>query len=288
MTLHPHVAGLLVVLDPRWRRKIFVGGLILMIPVVGWPAVLGYRSRFVRHMFSDTPHPLPEWRGEFWSHVISGWKAMGVIFGHLAPLYVCLALTLAQRDWHPDAHWFWALAFFFVFPGFSPLSFPIACVALALEPRHLLSPGEALVFLAVFASIIYLIPAGFLAVSRTGKYRSGLAVWRTVPFVVRHARLYASAWWHSCLQSAFGHGCVPFTPWGVVWCFLSILAVFNEVLVRIGTAPGRGWLERALLDPRFSGRGHVGRFTLLDGAGERVTALDVGSFSVPLPRWCDR
>jgi hypothetical protein len=288
LSLHPHVAGLIVTLDPRWRRKIFVGGLVLMIPIVGWPAVLGYRARFARNLFSETPAALPEWKGEFWGHVINGWRAMAVIFGHLAVLYAALAAIVWQRGWRPDAAWAWSLAFFIVIPGLSPLSFPIACIVLMYSAQHWLGVGEAAILLALFSVLIFMIPAGFIEVSRTGTYRSAFAWWRTWPFVWRHARLYSSAWWHAGLQSAVGHFCIPFTPWGVVWCFLGILALFNEVLVEAGVAPGVGWMQRALTDPRFERRGHRGRFTLVDGAAKCVHAFDFGPFSIPLPQSIDQ
>lgn len=273
-------------LDPEWRRKIFVGGLVLMIPVVGWPAVLGYRARFVRHLFGDTPEALPKWEGEFWNHLTSGWRAMGVIFGHIAPLYALLALLVWQRGWRPDEVWMWSTAFFVAVPILSTLTFPIACVVLARG--GFLGFAEAAALLAVFALIIFLVPVGFMEVSRTDRYRSAFAWWRTWPFAWKHIGPYCSAWWHSCLQSGLGHFAFPFTPWGVVWCYLGILAHFNEVLVDAGAAPGRGWLQRAIADPRCTPPASRGRFTFEDGAGERVTALNVGAFSVPLPRMLER
>ncbi len=284
MSLHPHVAGLIVTLDPRWRRKIFIGGLVLLLPVVGWPAVLGYRAHFVRHMFGNTPEPLPSWKGAFWKHLRSGWQAMGVIFGHLAPLYGLLAVVLWQRGWRPDETWLWSTLFFVVFPFFSTLSFPMACLALTFSERPWLSLAEAAALFAAFTLTIFLVPAGFMEVSRTGRYRSAFAAWRSWPFAWKHRRLYGSAWWHSCLQGALGTLAVPFTPWGVVWSYLSILALFNEVLIEASVAPGSGWLQRALADTRFVRPTRRGRFAFEDGAGERTTALNLGAFSVPLPR----
>ncbi|MBL8858792.1 MAG: DUF4013 domain-containing protein [Planctomycetes bacterium] len=288
MTLHPHVAGLLVVLDPRWRRKMFVGGLVLMIPVVGWPAVLGYRSRFVRHMFTDTPELLPPWKGHFWSYVLGGVRAMAVIFGYLSPVYALLAWTLLERGWCPEVQWAWLALACFLFPLFAPLSLPIALIALAFSAEHWLSFTEASAFFVAFAALIYLVPAGFLEVSRTGRYMSAFALWRSLPFAWRERRAYIAAWFYSILQSLFGHFTLPFAPWGVMWCYIGIVSLFNEVLVQANEAPGQGWLQRAIADPRFDGRGRRGRFTVLDNAGERVSVLDVGPFSVPLPRLFDR
>src|SRR5204863_6693750 len=106
--------------------------------------------------------------------------------------------------------------------------------------------------------------AGFLQVSMTGRHRAAFAVWRTLPFVARHLRGYCGAWWRSGIMSLAGHLALPLSPWGVVWCYLGILALFNEVLVHGRLAPGEGWLQRALAEPRLQG-GRCGRTTVLDG-----------------------
>ena len=49
--------------DPDWKRKIFVGGLVLLIPIIGWPAILGYRKVVVERLVDGALPLLPEWRG---------------------------------------------------------------------------------------------------------------------------------------------------------------------------------------------------------------------------------
>lgn len=284
MSLHGHVAGLLPVLDPAWRQKIFRGGLLLCIPMVGWPAALGYRARFVRHMFGATEAPLPDWDEGFFGFVYQGLLAMAVIFGYLLPLYVALALTVTARGFAPDATWAWLAAGFVVFPIFSPLAFPVACALLTAGDAPWLSRGESAAFTAAYAFVVFLIPAGFLEVSRTGRHVSAFALWRTLPFVVRNLGTYLEAWLRSGLMSLAGHFALPIAPWGVIWSYLGILAAFNELLLREGLAPGEGWLQRGLADPRLQRRGGLGRFALVDGGGEAVTAVDLGLFAAPLPR----
>ena len=70
--LHPRSAALALLLDPEWRRKLWLGGLVLCLPVIGWPAVLGYRAAFIRNLREPAPSALPPWRGQFWSHVVLG------------------------------------------------------------------------------------------------------------------------------------------------------------------------------------------------------------------------
>jgi hypothetical protein len=282
--LHGHAAGLVALLDPGWRRKLFVAGLWLFVPVLGWPAVLGWRARFVVHLFAPLPAALPAVQGAFLVCVGAGLRAIAVIFAHLLPLYAALCWLLLQRGFCPDGAWFALAAFFVAFPIFSTLSLPAACVLLAVSPRHWLSAGEAAAFALAFALVVFAIPAGFLEVSRTGRHRSAFAFWRTLPFVCRHLRAYCGAWWRSGAMSLLGHLALPLSPWGVVWCYLGILVLFNELLVHTGRAPGEGWLARALADPQLQGDARVRVVGLRDAAGEPVTALALRWFSVPLPR----
>lgn len=279
---HGHAAGLLPVLDPAWRRKVFVGGLVLCIPVLGWPAVLGFRARFVRHLFAPTPAPLPDWNAGLAGFVREGLLAMAVIFGYLLPLYVVLAIVVCDRGFVPEARWAWLGAAFVAFPIFSTLSLPVACVALATAPELWLSVPECAAFLAGYAAIVFLVPAGFLEVTRTGRHRSAFALHRTLPFVARSFAPYCAAWLRSSAMSLTGHFALPLAPWGVVWCYLGILATFNELLLH--APPGRGWLQRAIADPRLRPTTPFGVRTIADGAGEDTRVLDLVWFSAPLPR----
>jgi hypothetical protein len=284
MTLHPHTAGMLPVLDPAWRRKILRGGLLLLVPFLGWPAVLGYRARFVSHLFHDTEAPLPDWREGFLGFAAEGLRAMAVIFGYLLPLYAIVTWLAWSRGFVPDTGTLALALVFAAFPIVSTLSLPLGCLLLASSDHGWLSARECIAVLALWTLLIFLIPAGFLQVSLHGRHRAAFAVWRTVPFVLRNLRAYLSAWWYSGLMSLCGHLALPLAPWGVVWCYLAILYLFNEVLVTSGQAPGEGWLQRALSDPRMNRRGRLGRFTITDGSGERATMLDLVLFTAPLPR----
>ncbi len=287
MRLHPHAAGLVAILDPDWRRKLWRAGLVLMIPFVGWPAVLGYRTAFVRRLLGPSDVPLlPSWDEGILKHAVTGLRAMCVIFGYLAPLYLGFGLLAASRGWVPGADALALTLFFAAFPIFSTLSFPTACLALA--SGGWLGTGECLAGLAAFALLVFLVPAGFLEVSRTGRYASAFAFQRTLPFVARNFAAYLEAWWHSSVIALAGHLTLPLAPWGVVWCYFGIVMLFNELL-----RPERGgtdcWLERALGDPRLSARTGGRCLKNSDARGEPAVVLGVGAFSAPLPdllrRW---
>jgi hypothetical protein len=283
VTLHPHAASLFLLADPRWRQKVFVGGMLLLLaPPFGWPAVLGYRKELVRHLFEDLEEPLPAWEGRLLHHFTEGLKALGVIFGYLAPLYATAGGLAAYRGFTPGAGSLVLALFFVLFPIFSTLSFPIGC--LLLGHAGWLSMGECSALVGLYALVVFLIPAGFLHVSLTGRYRTAFALWRTLPFVGRHLPAYAGAWWYSSLISLVGHLALPFSPWGVVWAYLAIIFQFNEILHQGGERISSGWLARALADPRFARRGRPWLARLEDGRRESTAVLDLGAFSVPLPR----
>lgn len=281
MSLHPRGASLALLLDPHWRRRIWIGGLVLCLPVIGWPAVLGYRAAFVRHLREDKGTVLPVWRGAFWQHVVVGSKAMGVVFAYLAPLYAALLALLLSRGWQPDAASLWLAAFFVCLPVFSTLSLPIACLLAACGPAATLTAPEVAGFLLGYAALVFLIPAGFLEVSRTWRFRSAFAVHRTWPFVARHLRAYAAAWWHSGCMSLVGHLVLPLSPWGVVWCYLGIVTLFQEVLWRADGQPRTGCMARAMAAQPDGWT--IGRRTAVDGAMRTVRVVELGAFAVPLP-----
>ncbi|MHC5010283.1 MAG: DUF4013 domain-containing protein [Planctomycetota bacterium] len=284
MSTHPHAAGLFVIDDPEWRRKVFRGGLLLLVPTLGWPALLGYRSALVDQLLRGEESTLPEWRGAFWRHAWEGVKGIGVIFGYLAPLYVLLAVLVLQRGYVPGSIAAWWAGFFVVFPIFSTLSFPLACVALTFATPNGLGGVECAALIGGYGLVVFLVPAGFLRVSVTRRHASAFAVWITVPFILRRARAYLSAWWHAGLMSLAGHLALPLAPWGVVWAYGSIVFLFNEVLIDAGDLTADCWLGRARKQARWANGLRVGPSTARDGAGRTVTTIALGPFSAPLPR----
>jgi hypothetical protein len=93
---------------------------------------------------------------------------------------------------------------------------------------------EALAIGAGFGLMTFLIPSGFLNVSRTGRILSAFDFPQALGRVWRCGREYIEAWAGSGLISLAGHLCVPLSPWGVVWCYLSIVYCFNEVPLAAG------------------------------------------------------
>jgi hypothetical protein len=290
-TAPPGVAeGLFLLHDPDWRRKVFVGGLLLMIPCVGWFATLGYRKALIPLLFRGDRAPLPEWRGRVWTHIWEGLKAGGVIGVQYLPLGLVLAALLVAREAPFEPALLAAPVFFALFPIFSTLAFPLAVVYWAWPGGPaVVGLGEAAALLAGYAGVTFVIPAGFLRVSQTGRYASAFQYHKSLPFLVRNFRAYVLAWYRSSAMSLCGHFAVPYSPWGVVWCYLGIIYSFNRVLAdelaRAGELSADSWFAR--LDRDGIPLRPAGPWSLtaaVPGAGEDVPVGRIGPVFVPLPR----
>jgi hypothetical protein len=226
------LAGAFVVRDPRWREKIYFGGLLLLlVHPFAWPVILGYRKELIARVSSGIEPILPEWRGTIGHYFIEGVKAMGVIFGYLAPLYCALFFLLLTNGVTPSIYWLYSTLFFVVFTIFSTLSFPVAVIYWTVfSETYRLPAAVAVVLLLVFSAVVFFIPAAFLQVSKSGSYWSAFDVRAAASTLRLHFRNYLLAWYHSILLSLAGHFALPFAPWGVVWCYLGIIFAFNSIL----------------------------------------------------------
>lgn len=226
--------------DPQWRSKLWTAGLVLLIPGIGWPALLGYRKEAVFRLADGESPILPDWGRRLWFFLRGGLQAMGVIHTYLAPLYLWFLLRVVNDAFLAGVPWGGVLLFFVVFPIFSTLVLPAGLVyARWMLPELDVGAWELYAIGGAFQLIVLFIPAGFLNVTRTRRMLSAFDVPRAVRLIVRHPRRYLEAWVGSGLLSLLGHFCVPFSPWGVPWCYLGITYLFNEVPVPEGGAgPG--------------------------------------------------
>jgi len=130
-------------------------------------------------------------------------------------------------------------------PIFSTLAVPAVLAAdRFLSPDPAFGWAESAGVAAAFGVATFVIPSGFLNVSRTGRIVSAFDLRRALVRIARHPREYAEAWVGSGLVSLAGHLCGIFAPWGVVWCYLSIVYAFNEVPLAAG-GPDSAALERS-------------------------------------------
>lgn len=221
---------LFMVADPRWKKKIFVGGLVLMLPVVGWPMILGYRKQAIVNVLSGLDPLLPEWRGNYARCLGDGLKAMGVIFVYVLPVTLLIWATFSERGLPQDVSWIGVTLFLLAFPIFLPLAGPTLVLYLALGPERFFQPIEAVLLASAYAALVFLIPLGFLQVSRTGRFLSAFNLVAAVRLFISNPKAYCVAWIYSGVISLLGHLCIPLSAWGVVWAYLGIVYCFNEIL----------------------------------------------------------
>ena len=217
--------------DPRWREKIFFAGLLLLLaPPIGWPAALGYRKALVARLHRGQHPILPDWKGQVWRHFREGLKAVGVIFSYFLPLYVILGVLVYASGGIPDRYPLYTLLFFPLVPLFSPLAFPFVVIYLGFFGHPPLGIPTTATLLLLFALATFAIPAGFLLVSKSGRMLSAFRLNEALSLIRRKFRPYLHAWYHSIVMSLSGHFAIPFSPWGIVWCYLGIIFLFNSIL----------------------------------------------------------
>jgi hypothetical protein len=258
-----------------WRA-----GLTMMIPFIGWHMVLGYRLRLAARLMNG-PDLLPSWEGRTAEFLFDGLKSTSVILAYLSPVYAVTFGVAVARGWEPTLVSLWISAVFLALPFLLPTSLPCAIGILAWH--RYLGPLEAAALLIAYASIVFVIPAAFLQVSLTGRYRSAFAVWRIGTFLRRQLNHYSRVWLVGAPIVVAGHGIVPFAPWTVFWMYCSVMYLFNEVLVADGEHGRGGWIDHTRIDPRWSGEGRFGTRIVVAAGGEPVPVIDLGSFSAPLP-----
>jgi len=225
-------ACLFMTADPQWRRKLFFAGLVLMLPAVGWPMLLGYRKLTIDRVHSGADPVLPEWGGNFGKCLTEGLKCCAVIAAYLLPASALTWSVIASTGHLRDLPWLPAACFLFAFPIFAPIALPTTLAYLAAVPAEPLPAWLAALLIAAYAASVFVIPLGFLRVSLTGRYLSAFNLSECAKFGARNARLFLLAWFHSSIVSLLGHFCIPFSAWGVAWAYLAIVYLFNEVLVR--------------------------------------------------------
>ncbi len=69
--------------DPDWLKKILIGGIISMIPVINF-ASMGYVVEVIRRVANDDPYPLPDW-DNFGVYFSEGFKVFVGLFVYVLP-----------------------------------------------------------------------------------------------------------------------------------------------------------------------------------------------------------
>jgi hypothetical protein len=73
--------------DPNWVAKIVIGGIIAIIPVLGWLLIMGYMVAVARNVIRGNPQPLPEW-SDFGQMIVDGLYGIVIGFVYVLPIII--------------------------------------------------------------------------------------------------------------------------------------------------------------------------------------------------------
>jgi hypothetical protein len=73
--------------DPNWIKKILIGGVMLIIPIIGWLIAGGYYLRTVQGVIRGVDSPLPEW-DDWGGDLVRGLKVLGAVIIWFIPVWV--------------------------------------------------------------------------------------------------------------------------------------------------------------------------------------------------------
>ncbi len=76
--------------DEEWVSKILLGAVILLIPVFGWLALMGYAITVIRNVMAGEPRPLPAWNdlGRYFMDGLMLWVAT-LIYALPFLIFIC-------------------------------------------------------------------------------------------------------------------------------------------------------------------------------------------------------
>ncbi|HET89823.1 MAG TPA: DUF4013 domain-containing protein [Chloroflexi bacterium] len=75
--------------DEEWIVKILLGALLMLIPIVGQFALMGYGIAIIRNVRAGEPRPLPNWSA-FGEYLLDGLKLWAVTLVYTLPLFVII------------------------------------------------------------------------------------------------------------------------------------------------------------------------------------------------------
>jgi hypothetical protein len=84
--------------DENWVAKIIIGGIISIIPIIGWFLVMGYMVGIARNVIRGNPRPLPEW-SDFGQMIVDGLYGVIVALVYMLPLIIVACIFYAPSMW---------------------------------------------------------------------------------------------------------------------------------------------------------------------------------------------
>lgn len=79
--------------DTEWVKKVLLGGVIALIPIIGGFVVYGYALEVARRVYLDDPQPLPEWGEDFGGFLVRGLIFSVALFLWLLPFMILLGVA---------------------------------------------------------------------------------------------------------------------------------------------------------------------------------------------------
>jgi hypothetical protein len=73
--------------DQEWLTKVAVAALVMLIPFIGWFAILGWQLEITRRVILNEARPLPAW-SDFGGYLSRGFMGFVIAFVYLLPLVV--------------------------------------------------------------------------------------------------------------------------------------------------------------------------------------------------------
>lgn len=161
--------------DPKWIQKVFIGGLIMAIPILD-VIVNGYQMQVIRNLILRKSQPLPAWEG------------IDRLFGNGLRLFLAVlllyipAVVLQVIGWFAGLSTLWQL----VLPAVNAdANTQIAVTAGSYLLRLVVSGLASLLSLALPIAFL-IVPVMALTCAKTNSLRRTLNFWSHIMFVLRH------------------------------------------------------------------------------------------------------
>jgi hypothetical protein len=112
--------------DPQWIKKVLIGAVLFIVPIIGWLIIGGYYIRTVQRISQGADVPLPEW-DQWGDDLVRGLKFLGVMIIWLLPVWaisVCAVMIGVIDEGAGSAAglmlnclgFIYSIAFYFIYP----------------------------------------------------------------------------------------------------------------------------------------------------------------------------
>lgn len=197
--------------DDQWATSILIGGLISIIPVVGWFAIWGYLLETARNVAAGSPRPLPQWNN-FGEKLTLGLYYFVISLVYAIPLVIVILLLLC-----------FPVMLVIGAGAYGDASSSIAGLLLCLFPLLAI----VVLILAILWSLLLL--AALVRYLQTGSLGAALQVGEVIPMLRGNLGMWFVLWLVELL-CAFIAGLGSAVIFGVIFTVPYSQAVFGHCL----------------------------------------------------------